>query len=460
MAVSLNRHTTLPFLRTGRLARISIAGGAPREILDDVQWADWSADGKSLAIVRDVGVRNRLEYPIGKTLYETTGWISHPRFSPKGDSIAFMDHPVARDDGGTVAIVDLAGRKKTLTSIFATAQGLAWTPDGSEIWFTAAEGGFNRAVHAVTPSGRSRLVGRVPGVSTVRDISKDGRVLMTNESYRLGILARGPDDEKEKELSWLDFSLVTDISPDGEAILLTESGEGGGPGYSAYLRKLDGSPAVRLGEGATASFSPDKRWAISIVRPTTEAQVVILPTGVGEPRPLPAENLTVLDADWLPDGRRLLLNATEPGRGPRLFIRDVAGGKPRALTPEGYQLFRGTVPPDSKFVAVSGPDRRLYLYPLEGGEPTALAGLDATDLPVTLTGDGRFLFVHRRGELPIRVYRYEVATGRKELWRELMPADAAGLNTISRVVITEDGKSYAYSYFRVLSYLQLVDGLK
>jgi dipeptidyl aminopeptidase/acylaminoacyl peptidase len=371
-----------------------------------------------------------------------------------------MDHPVARDDGGSIAVVDFAGKKKTLSPIFATAQGLAWLPDGSEIWFTAAESGFNRAIHAVTLSGHARLVGRVPGVSTIRDISKDGRVLMTNESYRLGILGRGPTDVKERELSWLDFSLVSDISADGGSLLLTESGEGGGPGYSSYLRTMDGTPAVRLGEGATAKFSPDRNWAISVVRPTTEAQIVLLPTGVGEPKPLPRENLAVLDADWLPDGKSIIFTATEPGAGTRLFLRDAAGGKPRALTPEGYRLFRGTVSPDSKFVAVSGPDRRLYLYPVAGGEPTVLAGLGPNDVPVRFTTDGRFLFVHERGQMPLRVYRYEVASGSKELWREVMPADAAGLNTINRIVVTADGKAYAYSYFRILSYLQLIDGLK
>src|SRR5689334_9278028 len=245
LAVSLNRRAQHAFVRTGRLARISIAGGAPRDILDDVQYADWSPDGQSLAIVRDVGIKNRLEYPIGKVLFETTGWVGQIRVSPRDDVVAFVDHPFQNDDGGRVALVDKAGKKTNLTPIYATIQGLVWTPDGREIWYTAAEGGFNRAVHAVRAGGgASRLVGRVPGISTIRDISKDGRVLMTNESARLGILARGPGDEKDRELSWLDYSLVTDITPDGQKILITESGEGGGAGYSSYLRKVDGSPAV------------------------------------------------------------------------------------------------------------------------------------------------------------------------------------------------------------------------
>ena len=231
MAVSLNRRTLEAFTRVGRLARISIAGGAPRDILDDVQWADWSPDGKELAIVRSSGVKNRLEYPIGKVLYETTGWVSHPRVSPRGDLVAFIDHPIPSDDGGSLAVVDLAGKKRILSPVYSTAQGVAWRPSGAEIWYTAAEGGFNRAVHAATLSGKTRLVGRVPGISTIHDISKDGRVLMTNESDRLGVLAKGPGDEKERELSWLDYSLATDLSPDGKTLLITESGEGGGPGY-------------------------------------------------------------------------------------------------------------------------------------------------------------------------------------------------------------------------------------
>ena len=246
LAVSLNRHPQHAFVRTGRLARISIAGGAPRDILDDVQYADWSPDGQSLAIVRDVGIKNRLEYPIGKVLFETTGWVGQVRVSPKDDVVAFVDHPFQNDDGGRVALVDKAGKKTNLTPIYATVQGLVWTPDGGEIWYTAAEGGFNRAVHAVTKSGKTRLVGRVPGISTIRDISKDGHVLMTNESARLGVLERGPGDDKDRELSWLDYSLVTDVSPDGQKMLITESGEGGRARLlrvSAQDRRLSGDPA-------------------------------------------------------------------------------------------------------------------------------------------------------------------------------------------------------------------------
>jgi Tol biopolymer transport system component len=459
MAVILQPRRTKAFVTTGRLARISIAGGAPRDISDDVQYADWAPDGKDLVIVRDVGTKCRIEYPIGKTIYETSGWISHPRFSPKGNLIAFIDHGVPNDDGGRVAVVDLAGKKRDVSPLYATAQGLVWTPDGEEIWYTAAEGGFNRAVHGVTLSGKVRLVGRVPGISTIRDISKEGRVLMTNESARLGILARGPDDPKDRELSWLDYSLVTDIRSDGSKILITESGEGGGPAYSAYLRGFDGTPAVRLGDGSTEAFSPDGGWAIAITH-TATPQIQLLPTSVGEPRTLSHDGLDVFNADFLPDGKTLLFTANEAGHGTRLYLRDTSGAKARAVSPEGYSLYRGAITADGKSAVVSGPDGRVYLYPVQGGEPAALAGLTTRHRPIRWSMDGKSLYVQEANRVPTQVFKYDTASSRLDLWKEVMPADAAGLAGASRFVVNPDGRYYAYSYLRVLSYLQLVEGLK
>jgi hypothetical protein len=130
------------------------------------------------------------------------------------------------------------------------------------------------------------------------------------------------------------------------------------------------------------------------------------------------------------------------------------------LSPEGYRHFEREVSPDGRFAAVRGPDRRLYLYPLEGGEPTALNGLTADDIPVRFARDARWLYVYRQGSIPLQVDHYEISSGRRERWKEVTPADAAGLSSINRFVTTPDGQVYAYSYIRILSYLQLADGLK
>jgi eukaryotic-like serine/threonine-protein kinase len=460
LAVSLHRRNLGGFTRSGTLAQTGLAGGgATRDVLEDVQWADWGPEGQGLAVVRDVGARNRLEFPIGKTLYETSGWVSHPRVSPRGDLVAFLDHPVQGDDGGAVAVVDSAGKTKTLTGLYATEAGLAWSPDG-EIWFTAAPIGNNRARYSVKPSGRPRLRARVTGNLTIQDIFRDGRVLMTQAIERLGMVVLAPGDPKERDLSWLDWSSGTDLSADGKTLLFSESGSGGGEGYSVYLRKTDGSPAVRLGEGSAMGLSPDGKWALAIRALTSDPQIVLYPTGAGEPRPLPKDGLRVQLANWVPDGKRILFSASEAGHGVRLFLLDLETGKSRAVTPEGYRLFPKSVSPDAKSAFVLGPDRRFCLYPLEGGEPTPLPALGALDRPAGWGSDSRTVNVQRLAEIPARVSRLDLSTGRIEPWKQFMPGDAAGVSGIVRICLTPDGASYVYTYTRVLSDLYVVDGLK
>jgi dipeptidyl aminopeptidase/acylaminoacyl peptidase len=461
MAVSLNRHNVGPFIRSGTLAQIGVGGGgAPREILEEIQWADWSPDGATLAIVRDFQSRNRLEYPPGKVVYETTGWISHPRVSRDGNLVAFLDHPVRGDDGGTIAVVDRSGKKRTISSLFASGGGLAWSPDGREVWFTAAKVGSNKALLAASLSGRERLLSRVTGNLTLHDVARDGRLLVAHDTLRIGILGRGPGDVKERELSWLDWSSLSDLSADGKTVFFSESGEGAGAGYSVYMRSTDGAAAVRLGEGSAQELSPDGRWALTIVHPAADARVVLLPTGAGEPRTLPAHGLTVSRAFWFPDGKRILLNANEPGRGVRLYVQDIAGGNVRAISPEGYRTFIRCVSPDGRFATVRGPDLKPYVYPIEGGEPTPIPGVTTDDWPAGWSADGRSIFVYRRREMPAKVDRLDVATGRRELWRELKPDDSAGIANLAPVIPTPDGRSYVYGYFRTLSDLYLARGLK
>ena len=458
VAVLLGSDFDTAFTRPGTLARVNANGGAPRALLEKVEFADWSPDGQQLAVVRLEKGKRRLEFPPGKVLYETGGWIAYPRVSPDGRRIAFLDHGAVNDDGGSVAVVDLSGKKTTISPVYATASGLAWSPDGRDVWYTAAETGANRVLHSATLSGRTRTLARVAGSLTLQDVTRDGRVLISHDTGQIGVLARGAADAKEIDLSWLDWSLMADISEDGRFVLFTEAGEGGGKGYSVYLRALDGSPAVRLGEGSAQSLSPDGKRVLAFVGSPDAPDIAIYPTGAGEAKRLPAGGIVLRSGGWLPDGRHFLVGGVEKGHEARTYVFDSEGGAPRPLTPEGY---RGVlVSQDGKRLGLRGPKGGTFVVPIDGGEPKAVPGIEATSSIVGWSPDGRLLV--RKGtstELPMRLFAVDLETGREELWREFLPADATGLNGLISFRNAPNG-AYAYSYFRSLSNLFLVEGVK
>ena len=459
MAVLLRSQQSKSQVFTGTLARMPLGGGAPREILENIQWADWSPDGTQLAIVRDVNGRNRLEYPPGKVLYETGGWVSHPRISRKGDMIAFIDHSIPGDSIGSVALVDMNGKKRTLSQTYGGgAVGLAWSPGGDEVWVTATVIGIDRSVFAVPLDGKERLVARVPADLTLQDVLPNGRALLARDSWRRGLIVRRASDATEHDFTWLDWSYPVTLSADGQTLLFREEGEAGGSTYAVYLRKTDGSPAVRLGDGLSLALSPDGKWALSS-RGDNQADLFLLPTGAGEPKPLPGHNIVHGSACWFSDGKRILVSGTETNRGTRLYVQDIEDDKIVAVTPEGTNGLSFALSPDGHQVAAIGPDEKGYLFPIPSGDPQPIKGLQPGEVPVAWTPDGHSLYVYRGGDLPSKVYRLDIASGNRTLWRELMPPDPSGVEFVGPVLPTPDGKSYVYGYRRLLSDLYLVEGL-
>jgi serine/threonine protein kinase len=443
----------------GMLARAPLAGGSPKELLADVRWADWDAQG-NLAVVNYVDGHSRLEYPIGTVLYQSRGWISNIRFSPHGDKIAFMDHPALWDNRGAVCVVDRAGHAQALTAEYESEQGVAWHPSGKEIWFTAAERGTNLNLMAVSLSGRIRPVLDLPTGITLQDIAPDGSVLVALNSKRLAMAFSTLGSKEDVELSWHDWNVAKAISHDGRFVLFEDASEAAGRGYAVALRKLDGTLPVRLGDGSAGGLSPDGKWAISVS--TGEAQqMTLLPIGPGQSRSVDISGLEHIQSGWarfLADGQRIIANGNEQGHATRCYVLEIASGKPKAVTPEG--MVCGPSSPDSRSVVGVGPNSAVAIYPIGGGSSRLIPRLEAGFLPVEWSSDGSVLYGYHMGELPSRIYKVGIDGGKQTMVQELRPGVPAGVVMVAPVVANRDGTRFAYSYNQTMSVLYLISGLR
>jgi len=448
------------FESLGMLGRAPLGGGAPRAIADGVQYADWSSDGETLAIVRRVSGKSRLEFPLGKVLYETAGWVSHPRISHDGKLIAFIDHPYERDDSGAVAVVDLSGHKKTLTGQFVSAQGLAWWPTkDNEVWFTATTSGSSRELRAVSLSGKERLVYLGTGTLTLHDISKDGRVLYSRDDMRAGMVGLAPGESNERDLSWHDWTVPRDLTDDGKLVSFDETGEAGGATGEIYVRGTDGSPAIRLSEGSAPSLSPDGKWVLGRSVKIQRA-LLKLPTGAGESATISTGDVQAQRAFFFPDNRHILLVGSQSGHGLGLWVLNSEGGAPEALGPEGAMVRRRQcISPDGKQVAARDPEGHITIYMVSGGKSFLVPNIKPGEEPLQWTADGKALLVGRR-EIPARVFVINLTSKERKLLKALMPADPTGLFGNGSPTFSRDLKSYVYNYQRITSDLYVVDGLK
>jgi Tol biopolymer transport system component len=445
------------------LARVPMSGGTPRKVLEGVRYAgaDFSPDGKQLAVAHLAGGKVRLEFPIGKML--VPDGVDSPRFSPDGETIAFLDRG---ESSVALSVIDRLGKSKRVVSAgWASITGApGWMPGGREIWLTGSPPGTGEleALWAMDLSGRRRLVMRVPGALELDDISREGRVLIAHHTIMRGVRGNSPAEPEGRELSWLDASYPADLSPDGKTLLLTELGEGSGTRPVAYLRGTDGSPAVKLGDGFAIALSPDGKWVLAYNAPTEKkpASLFLLPTGPGQVRTLVGDGFTDFGwGAWLPDGESVVFSAEKPDGGSRLYVQAVPDGKPRPIGTEKTRLVRWTSPvsPDGKqVVALRG--GHLVLVPIDGArDDRVVPELNPpSDRVAQWSSDSRALYVYAPAERPVRVWLLDLGTGQKHLWKEFASEYPQGY----QFRVTPDGTAWVYGGHQVLSELYLVEGLR
>jgi Tol biopolymer transport system component len=409
-----------------------------------------------MAVARQTDHGFQLEYPVGTVLYRTAGYISQPRISPAGDRVAFLDHAVD-NNSGAVMMVDRQGKSQVLSSRYAASDGLAWPPQGDEIWFTAAKQGARLELRAVTLKGKERVVYSQAKPIILFDISRDGKVLVANDERRMKMIFHGAAVDGEKDLSWLDWSLVNSLSPDSKSITFSETAEGAGSSALSYVRDTGGALPVLLGEGHYPSLSPDGASVVS----NMEAAIEIYPVRAGQPRMIQVKGFTLNRAGLLNDGKTVWFRGSEPGKGQRYYLTDLNGAAPRAITPEGVSVRVngfGPVLNGEYFAATSG--GRVMLYPVRGGEPQTAVGLTPGTGIAGWSSDGRELYVFNGSRIPVAVDRLDWKSGKREPLLEINPADRAGLRGVNTLRVSADGKNYVYSVPQQLEELHSVEGLK
>jgi Tol biopolymer transport system component len=446
---------------TGRLAVAPLGGGSVRELLNSVIDADWTPDGSALAVSRRVNQHFQLESPPGKVLYQTSGYISDLRFSPSGDAIAFVDHEIYGDDRGYVDLIDLQGNRKVLSRGFTSIQGLAWEPDGKEVWVTASLNSEPRSLRAIDLNAKERVLLAAPAVMHLQDIANDKSVLLTVEDFRDQQLLVDTASGKVIDIGSFLFQITVGFSRDGSTILLNSYDVGANSDYNLYVQKTDGSAPAMIGLGAGMALSFDMNWALAL-NPLDLRQLRVIPTGMGEPRTLTAPaGQTYLSGTWMPDGKHVLVVTAAPGHSPSTYIQEVETGATRPVTGEGKRIVAlddrlMPVSPDGKYCIVTDSQGGYWIQPLDGSAATELKGLLENEQPIQWHNDSQNLFVQRRvSDSAVEIYDFNLASGERKLWTKFAPADKTAILALRHPMITPDGSRTIYVVQRIFSTLYL-----
>ncbi len=449
------------------LGLVPVAGGSPREVADHVLSADWTSESKEMAVIRAGGGRYRVEFPRGKVIYEGNRALGNLRISPDANAAAFSEFVGSDGDAGWVVAVDRNGKQLLRSQVFNSVEGLAWPASGHEVWVAAtASEGWSDTIFGLSLKGKQRIVLRLPGMLRLHDVAPDGRILLSKENWRSELRVRGEKDTTDPDLSWLDYATLSDLSEDGSQVAFDDWGEAAGLSDLSYVRKIDGSPATKLGAWSGLVLSPDGKVVLAAeAAQVADSPLSLVPVGVGEVQRLNLGQPQVVgESGFMPDGKAIFF-ARDDGHGWRMYVLDLNGSSPRPVTPSislgaSSHYESKQVSPDSKLVFARDLAGRGMMYPIAGGEARAMPGWQPEDIWIRWSGDGRATYVYHDEKTSATVYRLEVATGKRERFATLAPGDPAGVTSVHRVRMTADGKTFAYSFFREQSDLFLVQGAK
>ncbi len=471
LALAMGRRTVDGWLPRGLMGQVDLAGGAPRILDDGIVSADWDADGTLAAIVRRVGDRSQLEFPVG-TVVHRADVIGRVRVSPDGDEVCFSAI------FGQLLSAPRAGTATVLAEPVPRINSCAWSADGTEIWFTYAptasthtnleaigrDGGSRRVLHAFTE------------YVVLHDVSRTGAVLIASGVLRYSAHGAPSSRERERDLSVFDASRVHYLSADGTQILISDNSTGSRGGGRLFLRPMDGTAPTQLELSAALGLTPDGHWIAMLGdgEPSDtfgSDRITLVPTGAGRPRTiaLPVSvaysigNVLGINAwdthypEFSADGNRLLLPAASDADGiARAYVHDLAEGWTKPVTPEGVT---GPVvlSPDGRYVASNERDG-LFVYAVDAGERRAAPGGPDPGVLKRWSLEEDVVFLVEPDGAGARLVRRNVATGERELVREIRVPDPASVTRFD-LHVARDGEAYAYTLDRSSSNLFLIENL-
>jgi eukaryotic-like serine/threonine-protein kinase len=439
------------------LARVPVSGGTPRELLEDAIEADWSPDGKEMAVVRRSNGRYRLEYPVGKVLHESSTQPMRPRIAPGSGAVAFFEMDGSAGDVN-LGVVQAGSPVRVLTGGMRAVGGLAWAPSGREVWISAIRKATdNPAIFSVGLQGETRLLAQGSNWLSIHDVSPGGEILVASTVSRVGIRGQLPGERESRDLSWHENSVVSEMMADG-SILMMELGAGEGRNNAIYYQR-PGQGVVRLGDGNYPALSPDGKSVVCLRRDEKGSALQIIPTGAGEVREFPGEGLRYQPPRWFSDGRRILFNAASDNGEFRAYTAPAGGGAFTPLTAPGVRAIR--VSPDGKWIVASASGRGSWLQSLaHPQERKPVPGLDGADTVLSWTpeGDALLLRVPVRADRT-RIVRLNLTDGTRTTLHEVAVPEPGDVFRREFVVVG-DGRAYAFSFQRDLASLYLVRGVE
>jgi hypothetical protein len=466
LALMMRPHSRTRIAGTGTLARVPGSGGLPRELAEDVHFADWSPTGELIA-VRVVGSNYRIERPLGTVVYETSdGWIGDLRVSPNGDHVAFVHHPMSgftsrnatwSITSGKVMVLDARNAARVLSRNYVECQGLAWSPSGTEVWFTAGDG-IQDTLRAAPLNRAEYEVYRSTGNMRLEDIAGDGTVLFSLDESRRDISLLLESGQIRRNLSWFGEAQPAGLSDDGQLLAFSDTRATPSQEMLVLVRQTDGSPPKILGDGLAQDLSSDRKTVLA----QQEAGLVLLPVGAGKPRAVPAAGLDVQDARLFRDGKRVVAAARPiDGRDYRVFVLEIGSDAgPRLISETAVDRHPSLhISPDERWVAAWSAELTPVVLPLSGGKPISLGEIapERGGIPVGWSANGD-LWLQSRVNPPVNLLRVDLASRRITESRELSPGDLTGVSVMWGIRITPDGNAVAFSYNRVRSRLYLMRG--